>query len=117
MEQWSMSMYSVTKTAFAALLLGSTIATAAALAATPDTTGCPPGMHRAESEGSGVGTIQQTAARKAESEGSGVGTVDLAARKAESEGSGVGSVNLASRKAESEGSGVGTIQQTASRKA
>src|SRR5271157_1877435 len=94
-----MRMYSVTKTAFAALLLGSTIVTAAALAATPDTTGCPPGMHRAESEGSGVGTV------------------DLAARKAESEGSGVGSVNLASRKAESEGSGVGTIQQTASRKA
>ena len=109
-----MRMYSVTKTAFAALLLGSTIVTAAALAATPDTTGCPPGMHRAESEGSGVGTIQQTAARKAESEGSGVGSVNLSSRKAESEGSGVGTVQqTASRKAESEGSGVGSVQQTA----
>ena len=87
-------MHALTKTAFAALLLGSTMAIST-FAATPDSTGCPPGMHRAESEGSGVGTV------------------DLAARKAESEGSGVGTVDLAARKAESEGSGVGTVRQTA----
>ena len=103
-------MHALTKTAFAALL-GSTMAIPA-FAATPDLTGCPPGMHRAESEGSGVGTVD-LAARKAESEGSGVGSVNLTSRKAESEGSGVGSVNLASRKAESEGSGVGSVQQEA----
>ena len=101
-------MHALTRTAFAALL-GSTMAISV-FAATPD--GCPPGMHRAESEGSGVGTVD-LAARKAESEGSGVGSVNLTSRKAESEGSGVGSVNLASRKAESEGSGVGGVQQEA----
>jgi len=104
-------MHALTKTAFAALLLGSTMGVSA-FAAAPDSTGCPPGMHRAESEGSGVGTVD-LAARKAESEGSGVGSVNLASRKAESEGSGVGSVNLASRKADTEGSGVGTVRQAA----
>ena len=103
-------MHALTKTAFAALLLGSTMAVSA-FAAAPDSTGCPPGMHRAESEGSGVGTVD-LAARKAESEGSGVGSVNLA-RKAESEGSGVGSVNLGARKADTEGSGIGTVRQAA----
>ena len=102
-------MHLLSKVAFAALLLGSTIATSA-LAATPDSTGCPPGLHRAESEGSGVGTVN-LGAQKAASEGSGVGTVNLGSQKAESEGSGVGSVNLGAQKAESEGSGVGTVKQ------
>ena len=84
----------LSKVAFAALLLGSTIATST-LAATPDSTGCPPGLHRAESEGSGVGTV------------------NLGAQKAASEGSGVGSVNLGAQKAESEGSGVGTVKHAA----
>ena len=90
-------MHGLTKTTLGALLLSSTLAISAfaATPATPDSTGCPPGMHRAESEGSGVGSV------------------NLAARKAESEGSGVGSVNLAARKAESEGSGVGTVRQAA----
>jgi hypothetical protein len=87
------------KMALAALLLGSTLA-GTALAAN-DTTGCPPGTQKAESEGGGVGSVN-LATRKAESEGGGVGSVNLATRKAESEGGGVGSVNLATRKAESE---------------
>jgi len=70
-------MHALTKTAFAALLLGSTMGVSA-FAAAPDSTGCPPGMHRAESEGSGVGTVD-LAARKADTEGSGVGTVRQAA--------------------------------------
>jgi hypothetical protein len=82
---------------FAALLLGSTLATSA-LAAAPYT-GCPAGYHRAESEGGGVGSVNlQT--RRADSEGGGVGSVNLQTRKADSEGGGVGSVNLQTRRAE-----------------
>jgi hypothetical protein len=104
------------KTAFAALLLGSTIA-APVLAATPDSTGCPPGLHRADSEGSGVGSVNYAgAAQKADSEGSGVGSVNYAgaAQKADSEGSGVGSVSYAgaAQKAAAEG-GSGTVQTAA----
>lgn len=95
------------KVAFAALLLGSTIA--APTFAASDSTGCPPGMHRAEAETGGVGsTALQT--RKAEAEGGGVGSVGLATRKAEAEGGGVGSANLNTRKAESEAGGVGSQQ-------
>jgi hypothetical protein len=90
----------LSRTAFAAALLGSTFAVSA-FAASPDTTGCPPGLHRAESEGGGVGSVN-AATRKAESEGGGVGSVNAATRKAESEGGGVGSVNAATRKAEAE---------------
>jgi hypothetical protein len=111
-------MHLVTKTAFAALLLGSTVV-ASAMAA-QSYTGCPTGYHRAESEGSGAGSVNYAGAgpaRRAESEGSGVGSVNYAgagpAHKAESEGSGVGSVNYAgagpAHKAESEGSGVGSV--------
>jgi hypothetical protein len=73
----------LSRTAFAAVLLGSTLA-APAFALTPDTTDCPPGMHRAESEGGGVGSVN-AATRKAESEGGGVGSVNAATRKAEAE--------------------------------
>ncbi len=89
----------LSRTAFAAALLGSTFA-ASAFAAAPDTTGCPPGLHRAELEGGGVGSVN-AATRKADLEGGGVGSVNAATRKAESEGGGVGSVNAATRKAES----------------
>ena len=99
------------KMALAALLLGSTLAGTAFAA--NDTTGCPPGTLKAESEGGGVGSVN-LATRKAES--GGVGTVEMATRKAESEGGGVGSVNLATRKAESEGGGVGSVN-LATRKA
>jgi hypothetical protein len=96
----------VPKTTFAALLLGSAIATST-FAATPYT-GCPKGYHRAEAEGGGVGSVNlQT--RKAEAEGGGVGSVNLQTRKAEAEGGGVGSVNLQTRKAEAEGGGVGSV--------
>ncbi len=91
---------------FAALLLGSTLATAAFAA--PPYTGCPAGFHRAESEGGGVGSVNAQT-RKAESEGGGVGSVNAQTRKAESEGGGVGSVNAQTRKAESEGGGVGSV--------
>ena len=84
-------MHLLSKTALAALLLGSTIATGA-LAAAPDSTGCPPGMHRADSEGG-----QQLATRKADSEG---GNAAFATRKADSEG---GNAAFATRKADSEG--------------
>jgi hypothetical protein len=78
--------------ALAVLLLGSTAATSAFAA---NDTGCPPGMHRAEAEGGGVGSTNlQT--RKAESEGGGVGSTNLQTRKAEAEGGGVGSQQLAS---------------------
>ena len=70
------------KMALAALLLGSTLAGTAFAA--NDTTGCPPGTQKAESEGGGVGSVN-LATRKAESEGGGVGSVNLATRKAESE--------------------------------
>ena len=81
-------MHVLSKTALAALLVGATMV-APVLAATPDSTGCPPGLHRAESEGGGVGSVNQ-ATRKAESEGGGVGSVNMATRKAEAEGGGVG---------------------------
>jgi len=99
----------LSKMTFAALLLGSTVA-GSAFAATPDTTGCPPGLHRAESEGGGVGSVN-AATHRAESEGGGVGSVNQATRRAESEGGGVGSVNQATRRAESEGGGVGAAGQ------
>ena len=90
--------------ALAALLLGSTGATSAFAASD---TGCPPGMHRAESEGGGVGS-RNLDTRKAESEGGGVGSRNLDTRKAESEGGGVGSRNLDTRKAAAEAGGVGS---------
>jgi hypothetical protein len=97
------------KLAFAALLLGSTVA-GSALAASPDSTGCPPGMHRADSEAGGVGSLN-TATRKADSEAGGVGSVNIATHKADSEAGGVGSVNINTRKADSEPGGTGTTQQ------
>jgi hypothetical protein len=90
--------------ALAALLLGSTGATSAFAAGD---TGCPPGMHRAESEAGGVGS-RNLDTRKAEAEGGGVGSRNLDTRKAEAEGGGVGSRNLDTRKAEAEGGGVGS---------
>ena len=96
--------------ALATLLLGSM--GAVPVYAAPDTTGCPPGMHRAESEGGGVGSVN-IATRKAESEGGGVGSENLKTRKAESESGGVGSVNLQTRKAEAEGGGVPSQATTA----
>jgi hypothetical protein len=93
--------------ALAALLLGATGA-APAFAAN-DTTGCPPGMHRAEAEGGGVGS-RNLDTRKAEAEGGGVGSRNLDTRKAEAEGGGVGSRNLDTRKAEAETGGVGSRQ-------
>ena len=90
-------MHLVTKTAFAALLLGSTVAVSAGSA--QPYTGCPAGYHRAESESGGVGSVgAQT--RKAESESGGVGSVGAQTRKAESESGGVGSVGALTRKAE-----------------
>ncbi len=97
-------------TALAMLLLGSV--GAVPVYAAPDTAGCPPGMHRAEAEGGGVGSVNlQT--RKAEAEGGGVGSVNLQTRKAESESGGVGSVNLQTRKAEAETGGVGSLATAA----
>jgi hypothetical protein len=84
--------------ALAALLLGSTGATSAFAAGD---TGCPPGMHRAESEAGGVGS-RNLDTRKAEAEGGGVGSRNLDTRKAEAEGGGVGSRNLDTRKAEAQ---------------
>ena len=100
------------KLAFAALLLGSTVAGSAAFAASPDSTGCPPGMQRAESEAGGVNSVNM-ATRKADSEAGGVGSVNIATHKADSEAGGVGSVNIATRKAESEAGGVTSTGNTA----
>ncbi len=100
-------MHLMTKTAFAALLLGSTMA-GSAMAAPQAYVGCPGGYHRAEQEGGGVGSVT-AATRKAEQEGGGVGSVTAATRKAEQEGGGVGSVTAATRKAEQEGGGVGSV--------
>ncbi len=96
--------------ALATLLLGSM--GAVPVYAAPDTTGCPSGMHRAESEGGGVGSVN-IATRKAEAEGGGVGSENLQTRKAEAEGGGVGSTNLQTRKAEAEGGGVPSQATTA----
>ena len=52
----------LSKAALAAALLGSTLAVPAFA-----DTGCPPGLHRAESEGGGVGSVN-AATRKAKSE-------------------------------------------------
>lgn len=96
--------------ALAGLLLGSM--GAVPVYAAPDTTGCPPGMHRADAEGGGVGSTNlQT--RKAEAEGGGVGSEALRTRKAEAEGGGVGSESLRTRKAEAEGGGVNSPTATA----
>ena len=96
--------------ALAALLLGPM--GAVPVYAAPDTTGCPPGMHRADAEGGGVGSVN-IATRKAEAEGGGVGSENLQTRKAEAEGGGVGSTNLQTRKAEAEGGGVPSQATTA----
>jgi hypothetical protein len=92
------------------LLLGPVVAVPAAAA--PDTAGCPPGMHRAEAEGGGVGSVDN-ATRKAEGEAGGVGSLQVQTRKAEAEGGGVGSVNDATRKAEAENGGVGSLRSAA----
>ena len=92
--------------ALAALLLGSTGGMSAFAA---NDTGCPPGMHRAEAEGGGVGS-RNLDTRKAEAEGGGVGSRTLDTRKAEAEGGGVGSRTLDTRKAEAETGGVGSQQ-------
>jgi len=75
----------LSKTAFAALLLGSTIA-APLFAASPDTTGCPAGMHRADSEGGPGWQQQASSAHKADSEGGPGWQQQPGARKADSEG-------------------------------
>jgi hypothetical protein len=75
----------LSKTAFAALLLGSTIA-APVFAASPDTTGCPAGMHRADSEGGPGWQQQASSAHKADSEGGPGWQQQAGARKADSEG-------------------------------
>ena len=75
----------LSKTAFAALLLGSTIA-APVFAASPDTTGCPAGMHRADSEGGPGWQQQASSAHKADSEGGPGWQQQPGARKADSEG-------------------------------
>jgi hypothetical protein len=93
-------MCSSARMAFAALLLGSTIA-ASAMAQGNTSVGCPPGTQRAEAEGGGVGS-ETLRTRKAEAEGGGVGSETLRTRKAEAEGGGVGSENLKTRKAEAE---------------
>jgi hypothetical protein len=80
-------------TAFAALLLSTTVAMSA-LAANPLSTGCDPGARRAEAEGGGVGSAGQVT-RKAEAEGGGVGSAGQVTRKAEAEGGGVGSAGQA----------------------
>src|ERR1700684_2792733 len=85
--QRRLTMRLLPTTAFAALLLGTTVAMSA-LAANPSSTGCGPATQRAESDGGGVGSVNQVT-RKAESEGGGVGTVNQVTRKAESEGGGV----------------------------
>jgi hypothetical protein len=92
-----MNMSLLSKTAFAALLLGSTIA-APAFAASPDTAGCPSGMHRADSE---QGGNPQFATRKADSEQG--GNPQFATRKADSEQG--GNPQFATRKADSEQGG------------
>ena len=78
----------LTKAAFAALLLGTTAIAAPAFA---DDTGCPPGLHRADSEGG----MNNNAARRADSEGG----QNNAVRQADSEGG----QNNAVRRADSEG--------------
>jgi hypothetical protein len=77
----------LTKAAFAALLLGTTAIAAPAFA---DDTGCPPGLHRADSEGG----QNNGAVRRADSEG---GQNNGAVRQADSEG---GQNNNAVRRAE-----------------
>jgi hypothetical protein len=69
--------------AFAALLLGSTIATSTMAQGTASV-GCPPGAQRAEAEGGGVGS-ETLRTRKAEAEGGGVGSENVRTRKAEAE--------------------------------
>ena len=93
----------LSKTAFAALLLGSTIA-APVFAASPDTTGCPAGMHRADSEGGPGWQQQASSAHKADSEG-GPGWQQQAssAHKADSEGGPGWQQQAGARKADSEG--------------
>jgi hypothetical protein len=81
-------------TAFAALLLSTTVAMSA-LAANPRLTGCDPGARKAEAEGGGVGSAGQVT-RQAEAEGGGVGSAGQVTRKAEAEGGGgVGSTGQA----------------------
>jgi hypothetical protein len=94
----------------AMLLLGPAVAVSASAA--QDTTGCPAGMHRADAETGGVGSIDNST-RKADSETGGVDSLNVATRKADSETGGVGSVNDNTRKAEAETGGVGSQRSTA----
>lgn len=90
-QQWrDLIMRILPNMALAVLLLGSTGAVSAFAA--NDTAGCPPGMHRAEAEGGGVGS-RNLDTRKAEAEGGGVGSRNLDTRKAAAE---TGSQRLAS---------------------
>ena len=91
-----------------------------AFAASPDTTGCPAGMHRADSEG-GPGFATRRLTRKPQwrrnpQGGPGWQQQASAARKADSEGGPAGSSSFAARKADSEG-GPGWQQQAGTRKA
>lgn len=72
--------------ALTALLLGPITAIPANAAAD---TGCQPGVRHAETEGGGVGSVDNVT-RKAETEAGGVGSVNNATRKAEAEPGGVG---------------------------
>ena len=91
----------LTKAAFAALLLGTTAIAAPAFA---DDTGCPPGLHRANSEGG----QNNNAVRRANSEGG----QNNAVRQADSEG---GQNNNAVRRANSEGGQNNAVRQADSR--
>jgi hypothetical protein len=107
-----LSMRLLAATAFAALLLGTTVSMSA-FADTAASTGCGSDAQRAESEGGGGGSAGNVT-RKAEAEGGGVGSVGNVTRKAEAEGGGVGSVDNVTRKTEAEGGG-GTVGNVTSR--
>jgi Spy/CpxP family protein refolding chaperone len=101
-----------TRTAFAALLLGSTFAmtSLAAHAASP---GCPSATQKTEAEGGAGGGTQQQYAQKTEAEGgAGGGTQQQYAQKTEAEGgAGGGTQQQYAQKTEAEGGAGGGTQQ------
>jgi hypothetical protein len=81
-------MHTAPMMAMAALLLGPI--TAVPTNAAPNTSGCPPGVQHTETEGGGVGSVDNVT-RKAEAGGGGVGSANNATHKAEAEAGGMGS--------------------------
>jgi len=89
----------LTKTTFAALLLGTSLA-APVLADNAATAGCGMAAHRTDAEGGGWQPAPGTAVRRTDAEGGGWQPAPGSARRTEADGAGVASGNQSTKLAE-----------------